>query len=85
MRLEGLAEAGGIFVSEMVYEQVKNRLPLQYVYIGEHALKNIEKPVRVWRVRLEESEGPASGVLSPGSKEESQKARRVGNAPYAPS
>jgi len=30
VRLEGLAEAGGIFISEVVYEQVKNRLPLQY-------------------------------------------------------
>jgi LysR family glycine cleavage system transcriptional activator len=45
VRLEGLAEAGGIFVSEIVYEQVKNRLPLQYKYVGERTLKNIATPV----------------------------------------
>jgi adenylate cyclase len=53
VRLEGLAEAGGIFISEIVHEQVKNRLPLQYKFIGERALKNIATPVRVWQVVTE--------------------------------
>jgi adenylate cyclase len=69
VRLEGLAEAGGIFVSEIVYEQVKNRLPLQYKYVGERTLKNIATPVRVWQV--------ATGARSAESKGESQKPRRV--------
>src|SRR6266540_2346991 len=51
VRLEGLAEAGGIYISEIVHEQVRNRLPLQYEYVGERTLKNIEKPVRVWQVQ----------------------------------
>ena len=50
VRLEGLAEAGGIFLSEVVYDQVKNRLPLRCEYVGERALKNIATPVRVWNV-----------------------------------
>ena len=80
VRLEGLAEAGGIYISEIVYEQVKNRLPLGYEYIGEQTLKNIEKPVRVWRIKMEPEEGrsPKSEVRSPESKGERQKARRVG-------
>src|SRR6266542_3518867 len=53
VRLEGLAEPGGIFISEIVYEQVKNRLPLQYQYVGERTLKNIATPVRVYRVRFD--------------------------------
>src|SRR6266852_6109538 len=53
VRLEGLAEAGGIYISEVVQEQVRNRLPLQYEYVGERTLKNIEKPVRVWRVVMD--------------------------------
>ncbi len=73
VRLEGLAEAGGIFISEIVYEQVRNRLPLRYEYVGERTLKNIEKPVRVWQVQAEGSESPKSQVPSP-------KLRRVGTA-----
>jgi len=73
VRLEGLAEAGGIYISEIVHEQVRNRLPLQYEYVGERTLKNIEKPVRVWQVQAEESASPKSQVQSP-------KLRRVGTA-----
>jgi adenylate cyclase len=57
VRLEGLAEAGGICISEVVYDQVQNRLALGYEPMGEQPLKNIEKPVRVWRVHPE-SPGP---------------------------
>ncbi len=52
-RLEALAEVGGICISQLVYEQIKNRLPLRYEYVGERTLKNIEKPVPVWRVVME--------------------------------
>ena len=50
VRLESIAEAGGICISEMVYDQVRNRLALHYEDLGEQALKNIERPIRVWRV-----------------------------------
>jgi adenylate cyclase len=52
-RLEGLAEAGGICVSGSAYEQIENKLPLRYEYLGEHEVKNIAKPVRVYRARIE--------------------------------
>src|SRR5712692_7014002 len=52
-RLEGLAEAGGICISGLVYDQVKNKLALGYEYLGEQAVKNIAEPVRVWRVRMD--------------------------------
>jgi adenylate cyclase len=51
-RLEGLAEAGGICVSGSAYEQIENK-PLRYEYLGEHEVKNIAKPVRVYRARIE--------------------------------
>jgi adenylate cyclase len=60
VRLEGLAEAGGICLSEVVHKQVKNRLALGYEDLGEHALKNIAEPVRVYRVQIE----PRSSVLT---------------------
>src|SRR5215813_6884828 len=50
VRLEGLAEAGGICLSEVVYQQLKNRLALSYEDLGAQMLKNIAEPVRVYRV-----------------------------------
>jgi tetratricopeptide (TPR) repeat protein len=52
-RLEGLAEAGGICISGSAYEQIENKLPLRYKYLGEHQVKNITKPVRVYRAQIE--------------------------------
>ena len=49
-RLESLAEPGGICISAFVYSQVKNRLKVEYEYLGEKTVKNIKEPVRVYRV-----------------------------------
>jgi adenylate cyclase len=49
-RLEALADGGGICISGTVYDQVENKLTLGYEYLGEQAVKNIAKPVRVYRV-----------------------------------
>jgi len=48
-RLEGMAEPGGICVSGMVYEGVRDRIDVQFEDLGEQEVKNIERPVRVWR------------------------------------
>jgi len=50
-RLENLAEPGGICISGTVYDQVENKLRLGYEYLGEQTVKNIARPVRVYRVR----------------------------------
>ena len=52
-RIEGLAEGGGICISGTAFDQIGKRLPLGYEYMGEQAVKNIEKPVRVYRVLME--------------------------------
>lgn len=49
-RLESLAEPGGICISGTVHDQVSNKLALDYEDLGEQAVKNIAKPVRVLRV-----------------------------------
>jgi class 3 adenylate cyclase/pimeloyl-ACP methyl ester carboxylesterase len=51
-RLEGLADAGGVLVSESVRLAVGSRLPVVYESAGEHRLKNISDPVRAYRVRI---------------------------------
>src|SRR3984893_14867956 len=52
-RLESLAEPGGIFISGSVHEQLGNKLALGYQDLGEQSVKNIAKPVRVYRVLTE--------------------------------
>ena len=52
-RLEGLAEAGGICISGSAFEQIENKLPLHYDYLGEHEVKNITRPVRVYRALMD--------------------------------
>jgi len=67
-RVEGLAEAGGICISESAYHQIENKLPLRYDYLGEHEVKNISKPVRVYKAQIE-PEASARRPLEVASKE----------------
>ncbi len=62
-RLEGLAEPGGICISGTAYDQVKNKLKLEYGYLGEQSVKNIAEPVRAYRVTME----PCTSASSPGA------------------
>jgi adenylate cyclase len=50
-RLEALAEPGGICLSRVVRDQVRDRLDLAFADMGEQSVKNIARPVRVYRVR----------------------------------
>jgi len=50
-RIEALADAGGVFVSNTVYDHVRDRLPFHFQDLGEQQVKNIARPVRVYRVR----------------------------------
>jgi len=53
-RLEGLAEPGGICISRRVYEDISGKMQLAFVDLGEHQLKNIAQPIRVYRVSGEQ-------------------------------
>jgi adenylate cyclase len=61
-RLEALCEPGGICVSHRVREDTQDKLNVAFEDIGEHQLKNIARPVRVYRVRLDEA--PARPALA---------------------
>ena len=52
-RLESLSEVGGICISGTAFDHVENKLSLGYEYLGEQTVKNIAKPVRVYRVLME--------------------------------
>ena len=64
-RLEGLAEPGGICISRMVRDQIRDKLPYQFEDLGEQSVKNIARPVRVYALRAEGfTDLPASSVPS---------------------
>lgn len=66
-RIQDLAEPGRICVSQSVRTAVGNRLPIAFVDLGERRLKNIEHPVRAYRVRAPfegGTEEPATRVAS---------------------
>lgn len=52
-RIQKLSAPGGICIARNVYDQVKNKLAFGFEYIGEHTVKNITGPVRVYRVLLD--------------------------------
>ena len=51
-RIESLADAGGICISRSTYDQIKNKLDMETEYLGEHEVKNIKEPVRVYKVLM---------------------------------
>ncbi|MET1027635.1 MAG: adenylate/guanylate cyclase domain-containing protein [Dongiaceae bacterium] len=67
VRLQALAEPGGVCVSRGVHEQVRNKLPFTYEDLGPCKVKNVAKPVRALRVRWDgqdvvPSPAPAAAV-----------------------
>jgi class 3 adenylate cyclase len=69
-RLEAMADPGGICISRTAFDQIEDKLPLGYEYLGERTVKNITKPVRAYRV-LFDPEDPKPGRIS-------RRKRRIG-------
>ena len=62
-RIQALAAPGGIAISGSAYDQVKSKLQLGYVSLGEQKVKSIAEPIRVYRVLLDPSAaGTTTGV-----------------------
>src|SRR5262244_2524912 len=68
-RLEALAEPGGICVSRVVRDQVRDRLDYSFEDMGEHQVRNIARALRVYRIALDtEAKPPPTGVASAAPK-----------------
>ena len=65
-RIEALADPGGICVSGSVYDQVGDRLDIQFEDLGHIDMKNIPEPIRVWKVRSDQAE-PIPETASPAT------------------
>ena len=64
-RLEQLADAGGVCISDLVYQNVKSKLDLNFESLGAKALKNIPGEIQVYRIRLGSLSPAAPGPLAP--------------------
>ena len=52
-RLEALADPGGLCISRTAHDQIEDKLPLGYEYLGEKIVKNIPKPIHAYKVIIE--------------------------------
>jgi adenylate cyclase len=66
-RIEALADAGGVLVANTVHDHVRDRLPFAFEDLGEQQVKNIARPVRVYRIRpdAEANAAPKSPLALP--------------------
>jgi adenylate cyclase len=62
-RLEGISEPGGICISDAAYHQVRDKLDVNFEDAGEQQLKNIARPVRIYRLRLDRGLAQAKPAL----------------------
>jgi TolB-like protein/class 3 adenylate cyclase/Flp pilus assembly protein TadD len=63
-RLEALADPGGVVISSTVFEQVRDRVPDSFEDLGDQQVKNIARPVRVYRVVTERRREAATGPVA---------------------
>ena len=61
-RLEGIAEPGGICISDDAHRQVRGKIEIAFDDMGPQSLKNIAEPMRAWRARLDAGEPRATAA-----------------------
>ena len=59
-RLEGLAEPGGVCISDDAYRQARGKVTIEFEDLGEQDLKNITEPVRIYRIVMDRSRVPTA-------------------------
>ena len=67
-RLEGVAEPGGVCISDDAHRQIRGKIDVDFHDIGEQNLKNIAEPMRAWRMRLADEASSAIPSSSPPVK-----------------
>jgi adenylate cyclase len=75
-RLESLAGEGGICVSQSIYEQIRGKIEIPFEDAGDHQVKNIARPIRVW------SWAPGGSSLAPAAPRQSADTPSVAVLPF---
>jgi adenylate cyclase len=82
-RVQSLAEAGGICITGMAYDHIKNKLAFGYEYVGEQTVKNIKEPVKIYRVLMEPKTKVPEAIPTPMSEEKKASKKRLSRAVLA--
>ena len=85
-RIESLAAAGSVFISEKVYDEVKNQPGIQTASLGNFEFKNVNKPIEVFTItnpglivpEVDQLTGKLKNGAIPGKKEGSPKRKKIG-------
>ena len=75
-RLEGIADPGGICISRTAFDQIEDKLPLGYEYLGEKSVKNSPKPIRAYKVVFEPPE-KERGIFKRNHKRRDKKNKKT--------
>jgi adenylate cyclase len=81
-RLEGLCEPGEVYVSGAVYEQAAGKLEASFEDLGEQTVKNIAKPVRVYRACIEHKTGAGPKPQAPDTSSQLQDKPSIAVLPF---
>jgi TolB-like protein/class 3 adenylate cyclase len=65
VRLEGIAEPGGVCISDDTYRQIRGKVDIAFEDMGPQTLKNIAEPMRAWRLRINASVSAAASIKPP--------------------
>ena len=63
-RLEGIAEPGGVCISDDAYRQIRGKIDIAFENIGKQTLKNIAEPMEAWQIRSGAEAAPAAGPVT---------------------
>ena len=67
-RLEGIAEPGGVCISDDAYRHIRGKVEIGWDDLGAQSLKNIAEPMRAWRMQIAPASA-APGMISPASRQ----------------
>src|SRR4030095_11261377 len=70
-RIQAIAEPGGIYISESVYNNVSNKKGIETRFVNQEMLKNVKEPVRIYQVKVQsveafESSSLKDSIIKPG-------------------
>jgi adenylate cyclase len=69
-RLEGIAEPGGVCISDDAHRQIRGKVDVAFVDMGAQTLKNIVEPMRVWSIRVNSVTASVMPIYPPGGNVE---------------
>ena len=87
-RIEALAEPGGVCISGTVFDHIKGKVSVPFTYQGEHHVKNIPEPLRIYRAELKPTGATAHSPVLPTIDTATSDGNRIGidlSLPEAPS